>query len=195
MDFEQVWNIVLNQIQLEVSKVNFNTWFKNTRVTSFTNGCVTIGSPNQFIKDWLEKKYDKSLLRILRSINDSVRSVSFVIIKPDQTIKKTNQNISSNNQGVLPLNDLYINRDDGLNPKYTFDSYVTGEFNDVAYASSHAVVVNPGLAYNPLFIYGNSGLGKTHLLQALGNNIKKKYPEKKIYYTSFEKYHTGGKII
>ena len=190
MDFEQVWNIVLNQIQLEVSKVNFNTWFKNTRIVSFNNSAVVIGSPNQFTKDWIEKKYDKSILRILRSINDSVRSVNFVIIKPDQIIKKTHQNISSINQGVLPLNDLYINRDDGLNPKYTFDSYVTGTFNDVAYASAQAVVVNPGLSYNPLFIYGNSGLGKTHLLQALGNNIKRKYPEKKIYYTSFEKYHT-----
>ncbi len=190
MDFDQIWNIVLNQIQLEVSKVNFNTWFKNTRITSFNNGAVTIGSPNQFIKDWLEQKYEKSLLRILRSVNDSVRSVSFIIVKSDQLIRKSNQTMSITSQNTLPLNDLYISRDDGLNTKYTFDNYVTGLFNDVAYASAQAVINNPGLAYNPLFIYGNSGLGKTHLLQALGNMIKRKYPEKKIYYTSLEKFYT-----
>ena len=191
MDFEQVWNIVLNQIQLEVSKVNFNTWFKNTRITSFDSGCVTIGSPNQFTKDWLDSKYDKTLLRILRSINESVRSITFVIIKSDQIIKKSSQNINNNNnQGFLPLGDLYIGKDDGLNTKYSFNNYVVGPFNDVAFAASQAVIANPGLSYNPLFIYGNSGLGKTHLLQALGNSIKKKYPEKKIYYTSLEKYYT-----
>ena len=192
MDFEQIWNIVLNQIQLEVSKVNFNTWFKNTHITAFNNSCVTIGSPNQFTKDWLESKYDKTLLRILRSINESVRSVNFVIIKPDQIIKKSNQviNMSSSGQGYLPLGDLYVNKDDGLNSKYSFDNYVVGPFNDVAFATSQAVIMNPGLSYNPFFVYGNSGLGKTHLLQALGNSVKKKYPEKKIYYTSLEKYYT-----
>lgn len=190
MDFDQVWNIVLNQIQLEVSKVNFNTWFKNTRITAFNNGAVTIGSPNQFTRDWLEQKYDKTLLRILRTVNDSVRSVVFVIVKPDQVIKKTNQSIQISNQSSLPLGDLYIGRDDGLNNKYTFENYVTGQFNDVAYASAQAVVNSPGLAYNPLFVYGNSGLGKTHLLQALGNSIKRKYTEKKIYYTSLEKFYT-----
>ena len=190
MDFDQVWNIVLNQIQLEVSKVNFNTWFKNTRITAFNNGAVTIGSPNQFTRDWLEQKYDKTLLRILRTVNDSVRSVVFIIVKPDQIIKKSNQNIQISNQSSLPLGDLYVSRDDGLNSKYTFDTYVTGQFNDVAYASAQAVINSPGLAYNPLFIYGNSGLGKTHLLQALGNSIKRKYTEKKIYYTSLEKFYT-----
>ena len=192
MDFEQIWNIVLNQIQLEVSKVNFNTWFKNTHITAFNNSCVTVGSPNQFTKDWLESKYDKTLLRILRSINESVRSVNFVIIKPDQIIKKSNQviNMSSSGQGYLPLGDLYVNKDDGLNSKYSFDNYVVGPFNDVAFATSQAVIMNPGLSYNPFFVYGNSGLGKTHLLQALGNSVKKKYPEKKIYYTSLEKYYT-----
>lgn len=190
MDFDQVWNIVLSQVQLEVSKVNFNTWFKNTRITNFNNGIVTIGSPNQFIKDWLEQKYDKALLRILRSVNESVRAVNFVIVKSDSSNKKSNQPFLNNSQSSLPLGELYINRDDGLNAKYTFENYVTGPFNDVAYASAQAVIANPGLSYNPLFIYGNSGLGKTHLLQALGNSIKKKYPEKKIYYTSLEKFYT-----
>ncbi len=187
MDYEQLWNTVLSQIGLEVSRVNFNTWFKNSRMVDYKDGDVTVGVPNQFIKDWLEQKYQKDLLRILRSVHEGVRSLSFSVVRFDTPPKKT-QLIQTNN-GALPLDNLYINREDGLNPKYTFDSYIVGPFNEVAHVSAQAIIQNPGLSYNPFFVYGNTGLGKTHLLQAVGNAIKKKYPEKKVFYISLERFY------
>ena len=190
MDLTQVWNIVLTQIQLEISRVNFNTWFKNTKILNYDHGEVVIGVPNQFIKDWHEQKYSKSILKILRSINGEVRSVRFSVYKyTSDESKKQNSPKENTNQSSLPIGDLYINREDGLNPKYTLENLITGPFNDIAHASALAVINSPGLSYNPLFIYGNSGLGKTHLIQATGNAIKKRYSEKKVYYTSLEKFY------
>jgi chromosomal replication initiator protein len=187
MDYEQLWNTVLSQIGLEVSRVNFNTWFKNSRMVDYKDGDVTVGVPNQFIKDWLEQKYHKDILRILRSVHESVRSLSFSVVRFDTPPKKTQ--VIQTNLNSLPLDNLYINREDGLNPKYTFDSYIVGPFNEVAHVSAQAIIQNPGLSYNPFFVYGNTGLGKTHLLQAIGNSIKKKYPEKKVFYISLERFY------
>ena len=191
MDYEQLWNTVLTQMELEVSRVNFNTWFKNSKMVDYKDGDVSVGVANQFIKDWLEQKYKKDLLRILRSVQSSVRSLNFVVVKMDSIQKKSNI-VENNSNSSLPLGDLYINKEDGLNPKYTFDNYIIGPFNDVAHATGQAIIQNPGLSYNPFFVYGSTGLGKTHLLQAIGNSIKKKYADKKIYYTSSDRYfHTG----
>lgn len=187
MDYQQLWNSALSQIELELSRVNFNTWFKNTRVIDYKEGDVTIGVPNEFVKDWLTQKYHKFILRILRTIHESVRSVAFTVVKPE-TLQKKAQHISITGQ-PLPLNDLYINKDDGLNPRYTFESFIVGPFNDVAFACSQAVISGLGIVYNPLFIYGKTGLGKTHLMQAVGNAVKKKHPERKVFYTSLEKFY------
>ena len=187
MDYEQLWNNVLAQFGLEISRVNFNTWFKNSRMVDYKDGDVIIGVPNQFIKDWIEQKYQKDILRILRTIHENVRSVTINVVKVDSVPKK-NQLIQNNNYS-LPLDNLYINREDGLNPKYTFDNYIIGPFNEIAHAAASAIIQNPGLSYNPFFVYGNTGLGKTHLLQAVGNAIKKKYSEKKIFYTSLERFY------
>ncbi len=156
-------------------------------MVDYKDGDVTVGVPNQFIKDWLEQKYHKDILRILRSVHEGVRSLSFSVVRFDVPPKKT-QVIQTNN-GSLPLDNLYINREDGLNPKYTFDSYIVGPFNEIAYVSAQAIIQNPGLSYNPFFVYGNTGLGKTHLLQAVGNAVKKKYPEKKVFYISLERFY------
>ncbi|MEN9881175.1 MAG: chromosomal replication initiator protein DnaA [Candidatus Parcubacteria bacterium] len=187
MDYQQLWNSALSQIEIELSRVNFNTWFKNTRIVDYKDGEVTIGVPNEFVKDWLNQKYHKFILRILRTIHEGVRSVIFTVVKPD-TLQKKSPNITITGQ-PLPLQDLYINKDDGLNPRYTFETFIVGSFNEIAYACGQAVINNPGVVYNPLFIYGNTGLGKTHLIQAMGNTIKKKYPDRKIFYTSLEKYY------
>lgn len=187
MDYQQLWNSALSQIEIELSRVNFNTWFKNTRIIDYKDGEVTIGVPNDFVKDWLNQKYHKFILRILRTIHEGVRSVVFSVVKPEALQKKA-QHIAITGQ-PLPLQDLYINKEDGLNTRYTFDNFIVGSFNEVAYACSQAVINNLGLVYNPLFIYGNTGLGKTHLMQAMGNTIKKKYPERKVFYTSIEKYY------
>ncbi len=186
MDYQQLWNSVLSQIELELSRVNYNTWFKNTRIVDYKEGEVVIGVPNEFVKDWLLQKYHKFILRILRTIHEGVRSVVFIVVKHDQV--KKNGMVSSPHQ-TLPLSDLYINKDDGLNPRYTFDSFIVGPFNDVAFATSQAVINNLGILYNPFFLYGNTGLGKTHLMQSIGNAVKKKYPDRKIFYTSLEKFY------
>lgn len=187
MDYSQLWNSALSQIELELSRVNFNTWFKNTRIIDYKEGEVTIGVPNEFVKDWLNQKYHKFILRILRTIHESVRSVVFTVVKPENLQKKA-QHIAITGQ-TLPLQDLYINKDDGLNPRYTFETFIVGSFNEVAFACSQAVINNLGILYNPLFVYGNTGLGKTHLMQAIGNMVKKKYPDRKVFYTSLEKFY------
>jgi len=186
MDFQQLWTSVLSQIELELSRVNYNTWFKNTRIVDYKEGEVFVGVPNEFVKDWLLQKYHKFILRILRTVHEGVRSVSFTVVKHDQV--KKNGMVSSPHQ-TLPLSDLYINKDDGLNPRYTFDTFIVGPFNDVAFATAQAVINNLGVLYNPFFIHGNTGLGKTHLMQSIGNAVKKKYPDRKIFYTSLEKFY------
>jgi chromosomal replication initiator protein len=187
MDYQQLWNSALSQIEIELSRVNFNTWFKNTRIIDYKEGEVTIGVPNEFVKDWLNQKYHKFILRILRMIHEGVRSVVFTVVKPE-TLQKKAQHITITGQ-TLPLQDLYINKDDGLNPRYTFDNFIVGSFNEVAYACSQAVISGLGIVYNPLFVYGSTGLGKTHMIQAIGNTVKRKYPERKVFYTSLEKFY------
>ena len=187
MDYGQLWNSALSQIELELSRVNFNTWFKNTRIVDYKDGEVTIGVPNEFVKDWLNQKYHKFILRILRTIHEGVRSVVFSVVKPENLQKKS-QHIAITGQ-TLPLQDLYINKDDGLNPRYTFENFIVGSFNEVAYACSQAVLNGLGIVYNPLFVYGKTGLGKTHLMQAIVNTVKKKHPDRKVFYTSLEKFY------
>jgi chromosomal replication initiator protein len=186
MDYQQLWNSVLSQIEIELSRVNYNTWFKNTRIVDYKDGELYIGVPNEFVKDWLFQKYHKFILRILRTVHEGVRSVSFVVVKHDQV--KKNGVVATPHQ-TLPLSDLYINKDDGLNPRYTFESFIVGPFNDVAFATSQAVINNLGVLYNPFFIHGNTGLGKTHLMQSIGNAVKKKYPDRKVFYTSLERFY------
>lgn len=189
MDYEEIWQSMLSQIKLEVSTVNYNTWFKNTRMLDYKDSNVSIGVPNQFVKEWLESKYGKDILRILRAIHENIRSVSFSILKQDVIHKKNNVINVINSNTPLPLENLYINREDNLNPKYIFENYIVGSFNDVAHAAAGAIVNNPGLSYNPFFVYGPTGLGKTHLIQSVGNAVKKKYVEKKVFYTSFERFY------
>lgn len=184
MNEKEVWNIVLGELEQTLSKANFQTWFPNTHLVKIDNGEVTIGVPNDFVKDWLEGKYKLMALEIMRKHFPSVRSIVFAIktIKKDPTIKE-----SHSESKLAPQLNLE-NRDDGLNPRYTFKQFIIGGFNELAYAASQAIIKNPGSTYNPYFVYGNTGLGKTHLIQATGHAIKTNFPHKKIYYTSFERF-------
>jgi len=187
MDNKQLWDKVLGEIELNISKANFGTWFKNTSIYKQEDGVVYINIPNTFVRDWLINKYNKLILKILREINPELRNIDYVIIKNEDKTSVKESNINEKYQADnLGLNDLYINRNDNLNPKYIFDSFVVGSFNEVAYAASQAVVKNPGSNYNPLYIYGGTGLGKTHLIQAVGNYIKKISQNKKVYYVTSE---------
>lgn len=187
-DTKELWNNTLSQIELEVSKATFNTWFKNTTLIKFEDGTATIGVPNQMTKDWFVDKYHKLVLRFMRQIADGVRAIEYMVVRPDEkdrVIAEAKMQPSLNAE--LPLQDLYINKDDNLNPRYTFDSFVVGPFNELAYAAAQAIVKNPGSVYNPLFIYGNTGHGKTHLIQSIGNYVKDELG-KRVFYVTSEKF-------
>ncbi|MDI9354965.1 MAG: chromosomal replication initiator protein DnaA [Cyanobium sp. MAG06] len=138
----------------------------------------------------MEQKYTKNILKILIEINPSVRSVLFQVIRKNMAPLKTNFKKSpiTENEG-MPFDQLYNNKESGLNNKYLLDNYIVGSFNDVAFAAGQAIINNPGLSYNPFFVYGPSGLGKTHLLQGIGNTIKKRHSDKNVFYTSLEKFY------
>ncbi len=191
MNTKELWDNCLSEIELSVSKANFTTWFKNTSIVKEDGGTLYIGVPNEFVKDWLYNKFHKLILKTLISNEDSIRSIEYTITKHEQVSKSHELGINKQFVNVnkeLPLNDLYVNRDDNLNPKYNFNSFVVGPFNELAYAVAQAIITNPGQNYNPFFIYGGTGLGKTHIIQAIGNTIKIKHPSKKIYYVSLERF-------
>jgi len=186
MNNEQLWQAILGEIELSLSRANFTTWFKNTFISSYENGKAIVCVPNTFTKAWLEKKYHKEIALAFKNIGEE--NIKEIIYKVEA--KKTG-----------PINDLLkkikIRKDDdldkpiptnrfGLNSRYTFDSFIVGKNNELAHAASQAVAANPGHAYNPLFIYGGVGLGKTHLMQAIGHELSKRID--KILYVSCEKF-------
>lgn len=193
MDNKELWAKAMVDIELEVSKANFSTWFKNTRIVKQDAGTVYIGVQNEFVRDWLINKYNSTVLRILRNLSAEVKGVEYIIAKED-TGEKSEQQPKKDSYPVfgaeLPLQDVYVGKEDGLNPRYVFDSFVIGPFNELAYAAAQAVLKKPGIMYNPLFIYGSTGFGKTHLIQSIGNGVKKQNPSKKIQYVSSEKFST-----
>lgn len=191
MENKELWNKALAGIELEVSKANFSTWFKHTRITKQDAGTIIIGVQNEFVREWLQNKYHSMILRILRDISDGVRGIEYVVAKDEvpgreDAVKKDAPISFFHNE--LPLADVYINKEDGLNPRYTFDNFIVGSFNELAHAAGQAVLKKPGIMYNPLFIYGGTGFGKTHLIQSIGNHVKKQNPQKKILYISSEKF-------
>lgn len=195
METKELWSKCLSEIELSISKANFTTWFKNTYILKEEGGVIQIGVPNEFVKDWLYNKFHKLILKTLIGNDEHIRGVEYVInkqdIKHDQEVRGGDKTVAKTTiNKELPLSDLYINKDDNLNPKYNFNSFVVGPFNELAYAVSQAIISNPGQNYNPFFVYGGTGLGKTHMIQAIGNTIKIKHPEKKVYYVSLEKFAT-----
>lgn len=187
-DTKQLWENVLVDIELSISKANFSTWFKDTAILRMDNGVVYVSVPNEFVKDWLATKYHKEILGALRSYSDQVRSVEYSVKKETRRRDNSTRPQTVQLNGELPLENYYINKSDNLNPRYTFDTFVVGPYNELANAAAQAVVAKPGIAYNPFFIYGKTGYGKTHLMQAVGNKIKKLYPSKKVYYVTSEKF-------
>ena len=182
---EQIWQAALGQLELSLSKANFTTWFKNTSIIQNKDGEVTIGVPNAFTKEWLENKYHKYIFSALQDVTKN---------KVKKIIYQVETKITPSPRFTAPPLETKIekptvaDKDTDLNPKYTFDSFVVGPSNDLARAAALAVIQKPGKNYNPLFIFGGVGLGKTHLLQAIGNESKRKFPEKKIVYVTCERF-------
>lgn len=189
MTNEEIWQSVLSQIQLNISPANFATWFANTKVSSVENNEATISVPNSFSKEWLEQKYHKDILKILKSLDDSIREIKYVVTPINVKMSSSQRRGVKKEETIeqLGFSELEVSKETNLNPKYTFDNFIIGPFNEIAYAASMAVVEEPGKNYNPLFVYGDVGLGKTHLIQAIGNKIKDGDSNKKVKYIPAEK--------
>ncbi|MDP3661603.1 MAG: chromosomal replication initiator protein DnaA [bacterium] len=189
MSPKQLWESALVEIGTSISKANFQTWFKDTNVSRLEDGIAYLAVPNAFVRDWISDKYHKMALHALRNLSEQIRSIEYVISKDEQKRAPIAMKIGAMDLGntELPLKEHYINKENNLNPRYTFDSFVVGPFNELAHAAAQAIIKKPSV-YNPLFFYGNTGHGKTHLIQAVGNFLYKTDPHKKAFYITSEKF-------
>lgn len=204
---ENLWQTVLGEIELTVSRGAYVTWFKNTRLLRHKDNVMVIGVPNVFIKQQLEKKYNQLILDTLAKNNVIPERLDFKIYSSINVPKKTDEETfilnsatterlaasaagqsSSQTTGSTVSSTLRHNYRQGLNEKYTFDTFIVGSGNELAYAACQAIAANPGTKYNPLFLYGGVGLGKTHLIQAVGNAILAENREANIVYISIEQF-------
>lgn len=202
MNTNELWQAVLGELELTLSKANFTTWFKNTFIVSFDSDEVLIGVPNHFTKAWLEKKYHKEILLSLQGLAEEckIRTISYRVetrqaaaaavptATPEPAVARPEPAVS---QKPYPSSQRTTSRPSGefsLNGKYVFNNFIVGKQNELAHAASQAVSTQPGGVYNPLFIYGGVGLGKTHLLQAIGNELCARHPETRVMYVTCERF-------
>ena len=192
MTNEELWKTVLGEMELSLTRANFTTWFKNTSVLSKDKNAVVISVPNGFIKEWLENKFNKKILESIRGQAPEIREVRYTIGRPKaELVRHDFSNIVLERElesRSVPEVDKDIDQTTNLNKKYTFESFVVGSNNELAHAASLAVTKNLGKLYNPLFLYGGVGLGKTHLLQSIGNRVSNENSSKNILYISAEKF-------
>jgi len=183
IDVKKLWDDALVSIELSITPANFKTWFRDTHVVSLEDGTITIGVPSVFVRDWLQDKFQQMILKVLRELTPYVRSIEYAVVqRNDRRQESRSQTVNA----ALPLEEYYINKNDNLNPRYSFDTFVIGPFNALAHAAAKTVSDKPGITYNPLFIYGKTGHGKTHLIQAVGNKLKR--DGKKVFYVTSERF-------
>ncbi|MBZ1348922.1 MAG: chromosomal replication initiator protein DnaA [Candidatus Liptonbacteria bacterium] len=195
MNYDELWQTVLVELEIQISRPNFLTWLKNSSFVQNKDGEILIALPNHFAKEWVEAKYHKFILGSLRTKDSSIKKVGYIVDRnifkkesspPAETVLAKAQ---PNKDQLSFLEEMKIDPESGLNPRYNVNSFVVGSNNELAYAASLAVIESVGKKYNPFFIYGGTGLGKTHLLQAIGNEIKNLSKGKiKIKYVSSEKF-------
>ena len=181
---EELWGEVLLKIELKISRPSFETWLKSTKLLSYGEENVTIAVPNSFSKEWLETHYVHLITGILSGLTGEDRIIHFVV--PEDMVEN---DFMVPKPTVKPIETTPVVTAPGmLNPKYTFDTFVIGSGNRFAHAASLAVAEAPAKAYNPLFIYGGVGLGKTHLMHAIGHYVLEQNPSAKVVYLSSEKF-------
>lgn len=191
MNLDEIWQIVLGEIELQVSKPNFLTWLKNSQLVEKKDGVALVSLPNNFAKEWVKNKYHKLILGSLRNLDASMKNVDYAVNSHPGMITNLVSSTVNNFPELTqePLMESKIDAETNLNSRYTLKTFIVGSSNELAYAAASAVVKKVGSKYNPLFIYGGVGLGKTHLIQAVGNEIKKNYKEKiKPLYITSEKF-------
>ena len=190
MELEQLWQSALGEIKGQLSNAHFSTWLKTSRLIDKRDGTFYIAVPSNFAKQWVEEKYHKNLLGILRNMDGSVKKIEYVIASNDigQPKKATLAVAPAIVSGQMDL-DYQTDPETGLNPRYKLASYAVGPSNELAFAAAQAIIDNVGKKYNPFFVYGGVGLGKTHLIQGIGNEVIAKYGNKiKARYISSEQF-------
>lgn len=178
MNLEETWQAVLGELEVILSQANFTTWFKNTQLHSVEDKVATISVPSTFAKEWLENKYHGQILETLRKLDPEIAKIKFAVSASPSPVMAKVEAVA------VPKTESPQNKT--LNPDYTFQNFIVGNSNQLAQAAALAVSQNPGKKHNPLFIYGGVGLGKTHLAQAIGNEILKTVPKKKVIYVPCE---------
>ncbi len=165
MNADQAWQSVLSELQLEMPKASFDTWLGRTRTLAYEDGTLTVGVPNAYVRDWLESRLASTVSRLLVGIFNTNAAVSFVVAPAEEPDVVEVEADMPQSAAPIPAPAHHSS----LNPRYTFESFVVGSGNRLAHAACQAVAEKPARAYNPLFLYGGVGLGKTHLLHAIGN--------------------------
>lgn len=191
-----LWQTVLGEVELTISRGNFVTWFKNTAVLRHDDERLVIGVPNVFIKNQMEKKYDALINEILQKIGAGQLRVEYKIhsglVAPREeepvVLQPSPAGVQKAAVKPQPATTLTHSYRQGLNERYTFDNFIVGSGNELAYAACQAVAANPGTKYNPLFLYGGVGIGKTHLGQAVGNAVLNAKPTARVVYVSSEQF-------
>ena len=185
MTNQQLWQAILGNLELTLSKANFTTWFKSTSILGKNDSGLIVGVPNAFTKEWLQNKYNGDILKAAKTLAPETKEIKYQIAS--HSFAPTAQEISPIREAPRAAAKK-TDSNQTLNPKYTFDAFIVGSHNQLAHAASVAVSKKPGSVYNPLFIYGGVGLGKTHLMQAVGAEMLKRNPEAKVVYTTSEKF-------
>lgn len=185
MTAQELWQAVLGELELAVSKANFTTWLKNTFILNWEKNKIEVAVPSTFYKDYILKRYHERIKKAIQNITDyQVKEINYIVtsgknitpIKPAFKVRALEEKETKKAVKTAP----------SLNPRYTFARFVVGKKNELAHAAALAVSKKPGSTYNPLFIYGGVGLGKTHLMQAIGHQIFAEDPTKKILYAPCE---------
>lgn len=190
---EEMWKAVLGEMEVSLSRAHFTTWFKNTQIIAQDRNTVTVSVPNGFVKEWLENKFNKQILQSIRKLSTDIREVKYIVGQPKAEAKSDlgsrfsptdyidESTAQSNN------NSNEIDKITHLNKKYSFDSFVVGTNTQFAFGAAQGVAKNPGHLHNPLFLYGGVGLGKTHLIQSIGNTLIERQPDARILYIQAER--------
>ncbi|MDZ7744479.1 MAG: chromosomal replication initiator protein DnaA [Candidatus Saccharibacteria bacterium] len=193
---DRLWQAVLGEIELSVSRASFVTWFKNTRLLRQEKDLFIVGVPNVFIKQQLEQKYNQLVTDTLKKNGVSPSQIEYKIHSSITPSKKPtyDEPVLLKNRAEKPQSKqatkstLTHTYRQGLNDRYTFENFIVGSANELAYAACQAIAQKPGSKYNPLFLYGGVGIGKTHLIQAVGNEVRANNPNAHVVYVSTEQF-------
>ena len=201
MDAKQVWRAALGELQVSLSPANYETWLKDTTLVDVDGDRFRVAAPNGFAKDWLENRYRSLIAQTLARVVGYSVNVEFVVREheSDEPVEAESQEEAARPAVTQPVATQQVRVEPGrvgateggginLNPRYTFRTFIVGSANRLAHAASLSVAERPGEAYNPLFLYGGVGLGKTHLMHAVGNAVVQRYPRKRVVYATSEKF-------